>query len=139
MILDTPAPCTPAFMACPGQARGLFFCLTKLPDFFWHDYTKGRTIVTARGTEPDAYHDTARTYVFMSQRSERLTEEAIHYWFRMLKAQAMQDQWGVIQDLTFHDLRHDFAQRAREGGWSLEEVAHYLGHVSKTGVLPTFW
>jgi site-specific recombinase XerD len=83
--------------------------------------------------------DTARTYVFMSQRSERLTEEAIHYWFRTLKAQATQDQWEVIQDLTFHDLRHDFAQRAREAGWSLEEVAHYLGHVSRTGVLPTFW
>jgi site-specific recombinase XerD len=85
-----------------------------------------------------ATRDTARTYVFMSQRSERLTEEAIHYWFRTLKAQATQDQWGVIQDLTFHDLRHDFAQRAREAGWSLEEVAHYLGHVSKTGALPTF-
>ncbi len=85
-----------------------------------------------------ANRDTARTYVFMSQRSERLTEEAIHYWFRKLKAQATQDQREVIQDLTFHDLRYDFAQRAREAGWSLEEVAYYLGHVSKTGALPAF-
>ena len=35
--------------------------------------------------------------------------------------------------MTFHDLRHDFAHRARAAGWSLEEVAYYLGHLSKTG------
>ncbi len=75
-----------------------------------------------------------RTYVFSSQRSDRLTEEGIHYWFRMLKAQATKDQWAYIHDLTFHDLRHDFAHRAREAGWSLEEVAYYLGHVTKKGV-----
>jgi integrase len=40
----------------------------------------------------------------------------------------------VIQDLTFHDLRHDFACRAREAGWSLEKVASYLGSASLTGV-----
>ncbi len=81
-----------------------------------------------------ATHDTARTYVFASQRSERLTEEGIYYWFRMLKTQATEDQWELIQDLTLHDLRYDFAHRAREAGWSLEEVAYYLGHVTKKGV-----
>jgi site-specific recombinase XerD len=75
-----------------------------------------------------------RTYVFTSQRSERLTEEGIYYWFRTLKAQASEDQWEVIEELSFHDLRHDFAQRAREAGWSPEEVASYLGDVSKQGV-----
>ena len=40
---------------------------------------------------------TERTYVFISQRSERLTEEAIHYWFRTLKAQATRDQWEEIR------------------------------------------
>ena len=35
---------------------------------------------------------------------------------------------------SFHDLRHDFAHRARAGGWSLEEVAYYLGHVTKKGL-----
>src|SRR5947209_12948248 len=55
--------------------------------------------------------DTARTYVFLSQRSERLTEEAIHYWFRKLKTLATKDQFLVIQYLTFHDLRQDFAHR----------------------------
>jgi len=79
--------------------------------------------------------DAGRRYVFRSQRSERLTEEGIHYWFRTLKAQATQDQWAMIQDLTFHDLRHDFAYRAREAGWSLEEVAHYLGLAT---MLPIF-
>ncbi len=80
-----------------------------------------------------ATRDTDRAYVFTSQRSERLTEEGIHYWFRTLKANATKDQWTYIADLTFHDLRHDFAHRAREAGWSLEEVAYYLGHVTKKG------
>jgi len=31
-------------------------------------------------------------------------------------------------------LRYDFAHRAREAGWSLEEVAYYLGQVTKQGV-----
>ncbi len=77
--------------------------------------------------------DADRTYVFPSQRSERLTEEGIHHWLRTLKAGATKDQWELIHDLTFHDLRHDFAHRAREAGWSLEEVAYYLGHVTKKG------
>ena len=77
--------------------------------------------------------DADRTYVFPSQRSERLTEEGIHHWFRTLKASATKGQWELIYDLTFHDLRHDFAHRAREAGWSLEEVAYYLGHVTKKG------
>jgi site-specific recombinase XerD len=86
-----------------------------------------------------ATRDTERTYVFISQRSKRLTEEAIHYWFRKLKAQATKDQWEVIQDLTFHDLRYDFAYRAREAGWSLEKVAHYLGLATNQGALPNIW
>ena len=78
--------------------------------------------------------DTDRTYVFMSQRSVRLTEEGIHYWFRTLKTQATEDQWAVIQNLTFHDLRHDFAYRARGAGWSLEKVTNYLGYATQTGM-----
>ena len=74
--------------------------------------------------------DRERTYVFLSQRSERLTEEAIHYWFRKLKARATKVQQEVIQDITFHDLRQDFGERARKAGWSLEEVANYLGYVT---------
>lgn len=77
--------------------------------------------------------DGDRIYVFTSQRSERLTEEGIHYWFRTLKSRATKGQWELIHDLTFHDLRHDFAHRAREAGWSLEEVAYYLGHITKKG------
>jgi site-specific recombinase XerD len=77
--------------------------------------------------------DADRTYVFLSQRNERLTEEGIHHWFRTLMAGATKGQWELIHNLTFHDLRHDFAHRAREAGWSLEEVAYYLGHVTKKG------
>ncbi len=77
--------------------------------------------------------DKASSYVFTSQRSERLTEAGIHHWFRTLKQQANKDQWEKIANLTFHDLRHDFAHRARAAGWTLEEVAYYLGHVTKKG------
>jgi site-specific recombinase XerD len=72
-------------------------------------------------------------YVFTSQRNQRLTEAGIHHWFRSLKERATKDQWEKIADLSFHDLRHDFAHRAREAGWTLEEVAYYLGHVTKKG------
>jgi site-specific recombinase XerD len=74
-----------------------------------------------------------RKFVFPSQRAERLTEAGIHQWWRTLKAQARQAEWSLIADITFHDLRHDFAHRAREAGWSLEELAYYLGHVTQQG------
>ncbi len=77
--------------------------------------------------------DPESPFVFTSQREERLSEAGIHYWFRALKAQATRDQWELIDSITFHDLRHDFAHRARDAGWTLEEVAYYLGHVTKKG------
>lgn len=77
--------------------------------------------------------DGASPYVFTSQRSPRLTEDGIHHWFRTLKRQANKEEWELIADLSFHDLRHDFAHRAREAGWTLEEVAYYLGHVTMKG------
>lgn len=78
--------------------------------------------------------DPTRLYFFPSQRSQRLTEAGIHHWFRNLKALARKAEWDLIADLSFHDLRHDFAHRARAAGWALEEVAYYLGHVTKRGL-----
>ena len=78
--------------------------------------------------------DKGSPYVFTSQRSQRLSEDGIHYWFRTLKQQANKEEWELIGSLTFHDLRHDFAHRAREAGWTLEEVAYYLGHVTMKGL-----
>ncbi|HZU70781.1 MAG TPA: tyrosine-type recombinase/integrase [Ktedonobacteraceae bacterium] len=77
--------------------------------------------------------DPESLYVFTSQRSPRLSEDGIHHWFRTLKRQANKEEWELIADLSFHDLRHDFAHRAREAGWTLEEVAYYLGHVTMKG------
>jgi len=77
--------------------------------------------------------DRESPYTFTSQRNQRLTEDGIHHWFRTLKQQATHEEWELIADLSFHDLRHDFAHRAREAGWSLEEVAYYLGHVTMKG------
>lgn len=72
-------------------------------------------------------------YVFTSQRSERLSEAGVHHWFRSVKADAKKAEWDLIEDVTYHDLRHDFAHRAREAGWTLEEIAFYLGHTTKRG------
>ena len=72
-------------------------------------------------------------YVFTSQRGPRLTEAGIHHWFRNLKAMSRKDEWELIEDLSYHDLRHDFAHRARAAGWNLEEIAYYLGHITKRG------
>ncbi len=83
-------------------------------------------------------------YVFTSQREKvpvpegecdgwRLTEDGIHLWFQRLKRQATKEEWDLIHDISFHDLRHDFAHRAREAGWSLEEIAYYLGHITNKG------
>ena len=83
----------------------------------------------ARGTVRPAF----REFVFASQRQERLTEAGIHHWLRALKRAATKAEWDLIHEVTFHDLRHDFAHRAREAGWSLEEVAYYLGHITKKG------
>jgi site-specific recombinase XerD len=77
--------------------------------------------------------DKTSAYVFTSQRGERLTEAGIHHWFRTLKTKATKGEWELLHDISFHDLRHDFAHRARESGWALEEVAYYLGHVTKKG------
>jgi site-specific recombinase XerD len=79
------------------------------------------------GRDPDS------PYVFTSQRSQRLTEAGIHHWFRGLKALATKGEWELIANVSFHDLRHDFAHRARSAGWSLEELAYYLGHVTASG------
>ena len=109
-----------------------------------HQRSKGRDIALLNRASRPLYiylqisHVPARNYVFTSQRSERLTEEGIHYWFRALKAQATESQWESIQDLTFHDLRYDFAYRAREAGWAREKVASYLGLAAKQGALATF-
>src|SRR5947209_2186591 len=72
-------------------------------------------------------------YVFTSQRSVHFTEDGIHHWFRTLKRQANHEEWKLIADLSFHDLRHDFAHRARDAGWTLEEIAYYLGHATMKG------
>jgi len=72
-------------------------------------------------------------FMFPSQRADRLSEAGIHHWFRSLKASAKAKEYAQIEDISYHDLRHDFAHRARAAGWQLEEVAYYLGHMTKRG------
>jgi integrase len=83
-------------------------------------------------------------YIFTSQRAKsqlpdgdldgwRLTEDGIHQWFQEVRAQATSDEIDLVDDITFHDLRHDFGHRLREAGWTLEEIAYYLGHITAAG------
>ena len=83
-------------------------------------------------------------YVFTSQRAKkqvppgdedgwRLTEDGIHQWFQEVRLSATVEESTLIDDITFHDLRHDFGHRLRQQGLLLEEVAYYLGHVNADG------
>ncbi len=90
-----------------------------------------RAYLLDRGGEPGG--QPGGPYVFASQRGGRLTEAGIHHWLRTLKKRATKDEWELVSDVTFHDLRHDFAHRARAAGWTVEEVAYYLGHTTKKG------
>jgi site-specific recombinase XerD len=83
-------------------------------------------------------------YVFTSQRAKkqvpqgdedgwRLTEDGIHQWFQEVRLQASIEEAALIDDITFHDLRHDFGHRLRGQDLALEEVAYYLGHVNADG------
>jgi site-specific recombinase XerD len=86
--------------------------------------------------EPDS------PYVFTSQRAawlrqqqqpDHITVRGISHLWSQLKARATHAEWQLIMPITFHDLRHDWAHRARAAGWSLEEIAVYAGHQTKDG------
>ncbi len=92
-------------------------------------------------TEPEA-REPDSPFVFTSQRAaalrrrdqpDNLSARGIEHQWSQLKAQATQRSGPLIEDVTFHDLRHDFAHRARGAGWTLEAIAVYLGHQTKDG------
>jgi site-specific recombinase XerD len=91
--------------------------------------------------DPDA-RDPESAFVFTSQRAtwlrlqgkpDRLSERGIEHLWASLKKRASHDEWERIRSVTFHDLRHDWAHRARGAGWLLEEIAVYAGHQTKDG------
>jgi site-specific recombinase XerD len=86
--------------------------------------------------------DQESVYVFTSQRAawlrqhgrpDHLTERGMEHLWVQVKRKSTAEEWRLIADVTFHDLRHDFAHRARTAGWSLEEIAVYAGHQTKDG------
>jgi integrase len=81
--------------------------------------------------------------VFTSQRAawlrqhghpDHLSARGIEHLWMHVKQKGTHEAWQLIAEVTFHDLRHDFAHRARAAGWSLEEIAVYVGHQTKDGV-----
>jgi site-specific recombinase XerD len=90
----------------------------------------------------DKERDEESVYVFTSQRAawlrqqgrpDHLSERGIEHLWMQVKQKGSHEEWERIAGVTFHDLRHDFAHRARASGWSLEEIAVYLGHQTKDG------
>ncbi len=90
----------------------------------------------------DRERDEESIYVFTSQRAawlrqqgrlDHLSERGIEHLWMQVKQKGTHEEWERIAGITFHDLRHDFAHRAREACWSLEELAVYLGHQTKDG------
>lgn len=90
-------------------------------------------------TAPGA-RDPDSPFVFTSQRAawlreqgrpDNLTPRGIEHLWARLKALATREEWELVRDVRFYDLRHDFAHRARAAGWALEEIAVYLGHRTK--------
>ena len=64
----------------------------------------------------------------------RLSEPAIHEWFKQWKRKATAEGWEMIANITFHDLRHDFAHRAKqEAGLAEGELTVYLGYITRRG------
>jgi site-specific recombinase XerD len=87
--------------------------------------------------------DPESAYVFTSQRAawlrqhrrpDHLSERGVEHLWAQFKRQGTYEEWQLISDIPFHGLRHDFAHRARQSGWSLEEIAVYAGHQTKDGV-----
>lgn len=62
-----------------------------------------------------------------------LSERGIEHLWMQVKQKGTHEEWQLIAAVTFHDLCHDFAHRARAAGWSLEEIAVYAGHQTKDG------
>ena len=78
-------------------------------------------IYEGNGTEPDA-RDPESLYVFSSRRAawlrnrgkpDHLSERGIEYLWAELKRSVTHDQLPLVQTITFDDLRHDWAHRAR--------------------------
>lgn len=86
--------------------------------------------------EPDsAFVFTSHRAAWLRQHNQpdHVTTRGLSHQWAALKQQATHVEWERIHAVTFHDLRHDFAHRARAAGWSLEDLAVYLGHQTKAG------
>ncbi len=102
-----------------------------------YDYLYKTDAMRRDARDPDS------SYVFTSQRAawlryqerpDHLTMRGIEHIWTTVKHQAPKREYVIISDITFHDLRHDFAHRARAAGWGLEEIAVYLGHQTRDGL-----
>lgn len=71
---------------------------------------------------------TASAFPLDSSAQIHLREEYISALHYSLYRPAKQDARAVLEREGL-----SIAHRAREAGWSLEEVAYYLGHVTKKG------
>jgi hypothetical protein len=92
-------------------------CILGTLDKNWSNYCGGMTIEN----ESDLNHDP------MSFLTGRLADQSALIGV----LNSLHDIGGVV---LISVLRYDFAHRARKAGWSVEEVAHYLGLATREGV-----
>ena len=79
--------------------------------------------------------DPESVYVFTSQRAawlrqqgrpDHLSERGIEHLWMQVKHKGTNAEWKLIAEVTFHDLRHDFAHRARQSGWLWRKLPSML-------------
>lgn len=101
-----------------------------------YNYLTYKDFASQDSRDPDSQ------YVFTSQRAawlrqqerpDHLTIRGVEHIWTKVKRIAPQTIYDMLKDIRFHDLRHDFAHRARQSGWNLEEIAIYLGHQTSSG------
>jgi integrase len=81
-------------------------------------------ILERRRKGPDAQNLPADAHVFGNETGEQVSRRAAHRsWAATLKT-------AKIDDLKFHDLRHEFGSQLLEAGGKLHEVQATLGHTN---------
>lgn len=83
-----------------------------------------------RGEGPDAYVFALPTTPNDSRRVKRSEDHRRREY--VTKAFRRACETAKIDDLRFHDLRHDFATRLRRGGAGIDAIAKVLGHAQVT-------
>jgi integrase len=85
-----------------------------------------RKVLDRRQLGPDGQELLSNAYVFGDAVGEPVPSRLAHQWWSAARQKAN------IEDLRFHDLRHEFGSQLLEAGGELHEVQATLGHTNIT-------